>query len=476
MSYTAIPSEITFNDLNRMGSLSPSMYQKIVRVNGYSKKVRKLIEPSQKGVEVGGNAYVEDSDFKFIRTSALQEFSYLIIRDTRSILSVKPKAFINANMRQWQILYAKDSNIGECSILESSDYSKYMFSSGILKLSVKESPLYLFAFLKHPFLKEQVLKDVSKGATIRHSKLKILDCLIPFPKQKNGDEVVVHIEDLIKSIVDKEVLIRRKHGLILSLIDKELRDKQKPMPFHYESPKLKEIRQRGRLDTSLYTEQFKRLWHRIVNYADGYDSILKLGYTPVRGPNLAISEIGRSIYTETPLKGFYELIRPTNITEWGTLVKKEYLGNKRELQLVNKGAIIIGCEGYEKGRSLVLLDDMNRCTTNFHATALTKEDSKVIDVVFVRCFLAYLREIGMVDMIGVGGSGGHFAPEYFDLVLVPNFPENVKERVARLYHNPNAQSDQEQQGIYQLNADILNTKQELWRIQEKIIRGSEVSL
>ena len=41
----------------------------------------------------------------------------------------------------------------------------------------------------------------------------------------------------------------------------------------------------------------------------------------------------------------------------------------------------------------------------------------------------------MSDYIGVGGSGGHCAPEYFHLIEIPNFPESKQKEIAELYYN-----------------------------------------
>ena len=63
-------------------------------------------------------------------------------------------------------------------------------------------------------------------------------------------------------------------------------------------------------------------------------------------------------------------------------------------------------------------------------------DEPISSKVFVKCMLTYLREKGLIDCYGVGGNGGHFAPAYFHLAKIPNFPEYVKQKIVNLYHNP----------------------------------------
>ena len=63
----------------------------------------------------------------------------------------------------------------------------------------------------------------------------------------------------------------------------------------------------------------------------------------------------------------------------------------------------------------------------------------IISKICVKCILTYLREKGLIDCYGVGGNGGHFAPAYFYLAKIPNFPKNKEEEIAKIYHNPLAE-------------------------------------
>ena len=44
--------------------------------------------------------------------------------------------------------------------------------------------------------------------------------------------------------------------------------------------------------------------------------------------------------------------------------------------------------------------------------------------------------------MAVGGSGGHFSPEYFDYVLIPKFPNEVQAEIVSLYHNNQPRPDE----------------------------------
>ena len=54
---------------------------------------------------------------------------------------------------------------------------------------------------------------------------------------------------------------------------------------------------------------------------------------------------------------------------------------------------------------------------------------------FVKRLPAFWRSKGMIDFIGVGGSGGHCAPSYFHLIETPLFDDTKQKEIALLYHN-----------------------------------------
>jgi len=160
-----------------------------------------------------------------------------------------------------------------------------------------------------------------------------------------------------------------------------------------------------------------------------------MGIESRRGPNLAVSVIGKSLYSQEPKQGWYQLIRPKNISKYGTITQREWLGTKKRLPTVRLEDLVLGCEGFQKGRSFVLVEETERCTTNFHGTVLIGPSAELWQVIFVRCFLAYLREHGVIDWVGVGGSGGHMSPRYFDYLPFPKFPDAKQIEIAKFYHN-----------------------------------------
>lgn len=107
------------------------------------------------------------------------------------------------------------------------------------------------------------------------------------------------------------------------------------------------------------------------------------------------------------------------------------------MKTIKKGDIIFGGEGFGKGRTYVVVDDSHNVATNYHGIRIINTNNNLVESIFIRCFLAFWRSKGMIDHIGVGGSGGHCAPSYFHLIETPLFSTDKQKEIAVLYHNPN---------------------------------------
>lgn len=493
MDYLRVPDEISLNDVRTKNfSLSPSRYSRVVIPTNRVKRVRELLPKGRlfdKGKEPGSKWYMHRSPKHFIRTKALQSHSCLLYPKGDAIVPINPKVFNAPQLSDGDILMSKDSNVGECAIIDGNRWKDHMFSGGIVRLHPSCDRYYFFAFLKHPLFKRQLLTMTSRGATITHARTLWLDCLIPFPNQEDADRVIRYVSALMQAIVDKERAIRERHHSILSTIDYELTEGYHGGNFLYSAPTIEDIRASSRLDTGLYCFGFKEFKRRIDNYKHGSTCLSKMGIESRRGPNLAVSVIGKSLYSQEPKQGWYQLIRPKNLSEYGTLTRREWLGTKKRLPTVKLGDLILGCEGFQKGRSIVLVEEMERCTTNFHGTVLCGPSAELWQVIFVRCFLAYLRERGVIDWVGVGGSGGHMSPKYFDYLPFPKFPDTKQIEIARFYHNASPPPTDaptldtfvdwhrcwnSKLGIWELDREMKVLQRTLIDVQKQIIEGKRV--
>lgn len=495
-NYIKTPIFTTFEDIiHKDYTLSATQYKSLQIKN---KNIRPLasfldreLQRNDLGNEVGSDCYIDSSPFSFIKTKALQEESYLLDITSESVQCIIPRNFKDMNLKAGDLLISKDSNVGEIVILDK-DYPNTMLCGAIYKLPITKNKYYLLALIKSDLFRQQIDFLVPRGSTIRHGKTKFLDCMIPLPN-KNPDETIKYIELLMQAIINKEIAIKTKHNLILDEIQKELELNQNSQKFKYNLPSISEIISLDRMDSSLYSEDFRRKEFLITNYKYGYQTLTDKGYRGVRGTSLENKFIKNRIDSDVFVEGFYKLIIPTNITKYGTVSKITYIGTSAELKTIKQGDIIFGGEGYGKGKSFVVIENENNIATNYHGIRIVCEKGESINSkIFVKCILTYLRENGLIDCYGVGGNGGHFAPAYFYLAKIPNFPSQKQNQIVKLYYNYTSNYEtnnlklndfldydhkfNQEAGIYNLDMSIKYLRKKLDDAIECIINDEEVRI
>ncbi|MGL5257647.1 MAG: restriction endonuclease subunit S [Proteocatella sp.] len=497
MSYNYIktPSTISLSTIeDKDYTLSSSQLMELVIPNENYAYVKDFLIRQLKrkdlGVEVGSLSYIGRSTHYFLRTKALQSHSFLPEVTTETALPIMPDSFVEMNLKEGDIIISKDSNIGEIAILDK-DYPNYMLSGALYRLPVVKNKYYLLAFIKHKIFREQLDFMVPKGATIRHAKTLFLDCKIPLPNF-DADNTIKFIEVLTQAIINKERLIKQRHEKILQKIETEIKENQKSNEFVYSLPNFNDITNTERLDTSMYCNEFQ-YWNNLVrNYKKGSIDIISRGFTWSRGTSLEQGFIGTRIDSDKFLKGFYELVLPTNISQYGYVEKSIYIGTPTRLKTIKKGDIIFGGEGFGKGRTYVVIDDTHNVATNYHGIRIINTNNNLVESIFIRCFLAFWRSKGMIDYIGVGGSGGHCAPSYFHLIETPLFDDQKQTEIAKLYHNPTCIYDNTiftldtfldfdnsynaDAGIYELNKTAKLLKEILNTAIDNVVQNKKVKI
>lgn len=439
MRYTSVPTEISSAEiLNKAFSFSSAQYKRVIIPNTNCITVRDFLTRgltrTDLGSEVGSVHYIERSPKFFFRTKGLQEHSLLPDINSESLTPINPKVFKNQKLMKGDIIISKDSNIGEIIILDK-DYPDWMLSGALYKLPINKWKYYLLSFVKHSCFREQLDFMVPRSATIRHAKAMFLDCKVPLPN-RNQDQLIKYIEELTIAFIITEKEIKSKHNQIHQLIKSELENNQKPKKFQYEFPSLDDLKAADRIDTNIFTRYFKSEEFKIRNYKNEYAFIKDLDFKISRGQNLQVSNIGKSVYSDKYHKGFYTLMLPKHLSKYGTVNEIQYLGNRKELKTLKKGDLIFGAEGFEKGRSIVILDERSKTITNIHGITLHHRQGNIQLSIFVKCFLDYLRNIGLIDRYAVGGNGGSLAMKYWSIIPFPNFPDAMQKEITKLYHNP----------------------------------------
>ncbi len=287
-------------------------------------------------------------------------------------------------------------------------------------------------------------------------------------------------------------MIKEKQHKIFSLIETELLENQKSKKFNYELPRINELEKFGRLDTGIYNIEFKKWNHLVTNYKFGSIDLISRGFDWARGSSLENNSIKNRLDSDSFVKGFYELVLPTNISEYGFVEKINYIGTSTKLKTISKGDIIFGGEGFGKGRTYVVVEDSNNVATNYHGIRIINKNKNLNESIFIRCFLAFWRSKGMIDFIGVGGSGGHCAPSYFHLIETPLFQKEKLNQITKLYYNAEVfynidkcnldnflKIDTEfniNAGIYQLDKTAKQLKEKLNKIIDDIVNDREITI
>lgn len=496
-NYIETPSTITMQDVISKGyALSSSLHNKFIvnnkRLQPVSSFLTRSLKNSDLGVEVGSLSYVDHSPKHFIKTKALQEDSFIPTFELDSVEDIRPQDFVDMKLKEGDIIISKDSNIGEICILDD-DYPNHMLSGALYRLPVKNDyKYYLLAFIKSALFREQLDAKVPKGATIRHARTLFLDCLIPMPEETDKD-TIRYVSLLTKSIIAKEKAIRNKFTQIIDIINKELHSNQGDKKFIYTLPRLSSLLNTGRIDAGIYDEDYNRMKFIINNYAGGCLSFLKLNDGNVsitRGQNLQESCIGKSVYSDTPHKGFYSLYLSRQFTNYQTVSSVSFLGNPNKLKTLNKGEIVFSCRG-DMGRSFVVCEPLTNAITNIDNAQISFEGMGLNKTIYVACFLSYLRQNGYINKVAITGSGADSFTKYqFDLIEIPSFPDDIINNIASIYYKgPYKYIDEKcgidtfeekdsefncNAGIFEIDCALKHLKSRLTAVLEKIANNEKV--
>ncbi|MDA9231009.1 hypothetical protein N9O56_00360 [Rickettsiales bacterium] len=476
-------------------SFSARDYRKLHIVNENLIKLSDLLEEKHKaGKEIGSENYMKKSKYRFLKTVNISR-NYTL--DEASIEYCKPenKVFPKKN----EILIVKDgagNGLGEVALYSYDNKENFdSLSAGIIAIDVKEDfRFYVLGILKSQHFKDYIDINTAQGSTIRHAKLIALDYKIPFPtinNNQNPEKIEKLVSIITQNIIDKEEKINEKNKKIDELIEKELRENQKSENnFKYAYPKISEIKKESRLDTGIYEREFKEIDFLIRNYEGGYINFEDSGFKRKKGPNLAISVIGRSYYSDIKHnQNFKQLILSKHVTDEGGLKANQYIGSSAKLPILKKFDFLLFARG-DIGRVILIDDILIGATSNFDVFFISSKKQNWENI-FALCYFKYLRNIGFWEFYGVGGSGASSLTDYyFKKVNLPNFPDSKQQEIAKEYYNKinknqNLNLDNylelekarnDQLGIFQLNMEIFTLREKLEDIIDKIINDQNINI
>jgi hypothetical protein len=140
---------------------------------------------------------------------------------------------------------------------------------------------------------------------------------------------------------------------------------------------------------------------------------------------------------------------PKYLSKYGTVSRISYIGNNNNLKTLKKGDLIFGAEGFEKGRSFVVVDDLDKTITNIHGITIKQNEKHELKKgIYIKQILDYYRSKGIIDMMSVGGNGGSLAQKYWKNIIFPNFSEQKLNELTKLYYNEENKDDISVDQIY----------------------------
>ena len=461
MHKTIVPTQVKISELMANGSLSPSNYRKLTIKNPNVKKIATYLDddiPYIKGKEPGSSAYVPKSQQIFLRNSCINNIQYSAIKS--KYIYLNPNYYDDCMVETGDILFCTDANIGDCCYY-ISDGEKVIFSSGMIKLNFKDEKFkyYVMALMRDDYFREQLDAKTPKGATIRHSGDAFLECEIPACPE---DWIYSLTETLIKNISYTEYVSNEK----LRETEKLIEEKIMVDEYEYVNPTIKQMQEKARLDSGIYSNTVFQWIENVKHYKDGFSSLKEFGFDLRRGPNLAKRDLGRSIQLETYRKGYNILIYPSDISDSGYIEQVSYLGARNPIWFLGEKNILFSAEG-TVGKTFIVCDDNMHFTTNFHGTIVypLTEDVPLRKSVFLGLYLSWLRTNGVFSRMSVGGNGGSFAVGYWDNIKIPNVDDAFMDKLTEIY---SAKTDLDPMkfdveairmaGIYELNNFLIKCK------------------
>ena len=397
-------------------------------------------------------------------------------------------------IKKWEIIISRNATLWKASYVneDANCILNGWLSNIFIKNKIKR--FYLFWFFNTNYISEQLKIITSGWWTQQNAKRQnILDIKIPFPSKNNHQEPE-KIENLVslitQNLIDKEEQIKLKNKIIDEKIEKELRENQISWKYEYCFPTISWIRETSRLDTWLYWQKFKEFYSLVENYKYWYWNIDELWFKTKKWPNLAISVIWTSIYSDEKInKNFKKLILSKDVTEEWWIKNIKYIWNKKNLPTLKQYDFMLFAR-WDIGRVLFIDDSLVWATSNFDVFFITSK-LPYFKNIFLLNYFKFLKTHNFWEYFWVWGSWAPSLTDYFLKKLkIPNFPEEKQQEIASLYYNKvekntdltfenYLEKEKERNSklwIFQLNMELFELRETLENLIDKIIMDKEINI
>jgi len=480
-SYISKPKSVTALALRKVRtSFCPKDYRVIEFTNANLIKLSDLLTDNFQGQEIGSDAYFKKSSYRFLKTVNITD---KIILDETSIEYCIPIG--TRKPKQGNIFIVKDgagNGLGEVCYYHIDNKKGFdCISAGVLAIDVKlEHRFYVLGILKSQHFKDFVNLNTPEGSTIRHSKKIALDYFITFPTTKNNKkpkDIERYLSLLAQNLIDKEIQFNRKNSLIDSIIESELENNQKPDKYKFKYPSINEIKKELRTDTILYTDKYKRLEFLVTNYKNGFFNIPETAIRPGKTPD-------DYYYTNYKADNTFDWVTPKNLSQ-RRLTFKTYLHTKQK-PITKKYSLIFSGIRYV-GNCWFVEDEQSPIFCNQN-TLVINHSEKAEEQLFIMCYFSSQIGKRLQLMQRVFGIVPILYSKDFAKIPMPNFPLGIQKKIAIEYYN-NLPTDKEltlenylekekvrnsKLGLFQLNTEILELKEKLAIVVDKIIKEEAI--
>lgn len=479
--YKKIPNTINKSSIFTKGSLSGKDYSHLIEYDE-SLTLREMVE-----FQVGDSFLSEDfltedisNKYRFIKTGNLSPYRLLV--DFSSTQYCKPNG--KDVLEDEDILIAKDggtSGLGEVSIYyKDKNVDVDYFSGEVLRIRVTSNydKWFILAILKSSYFKEYLDVVTPGGSTLRHSKLLALDFNVPYPEKTRLDDIK-YISLMTQNLVDKEKQMKEKVKLIDELLKEEIfnnYNQEKMLKYSY--PKISKIKQLNRLDTGVYTEEYKTLENIIKSYNEGYFTIKAENISPGRTPD-------DYKYTDKKTPYTYLWITPKNIDSL-ELLYETYINTKAKSKVSSYDIILSGIRYVGYGY-FVDKDNIVYCNQN---TLIVSHSKDLKEQIYLLAFLTSSLGEKLQLAWRVDGMVPIIYKDDLAQIPIPKLVKETKSKIVGIYYNSEVKTIDTQItkdnyleevkkrnkviGIYQLNNEILELRNRIDKAVEDIIFDNKI--
>jgi hypothetical protein len=485
-SFLSKPKSIKKSEIiNKFYSLHPAEHKQINIKNKEQSTIKSFLIDEGVGEQIDVDDYLNfESNYTLVTISNMNKCIIDVSRGEK----ISPDIYNSSSkkLKEGDVIISRNASLGKITLVNKS--FKGILNGGISYLRFNNKhKYYVFAFFLLEYGADYLKVLTSGGGTQKNAKRQnLLDTKIPLPTHKNNenpDFIREYVSVITQNIIDKEEQVEKRQCLIDDLIYSELLGNQKSK-FKYNLPKKSDLLNHKRIDTGLYTEKYRKENHLIENYIKGYFQIpvdkFKSGSTPrIR------------IFNGSKFK--YQWVTPTNITDEGFFVPVDTISTPKTNNL-NKDCILFinrtskGKKGEYVG--ITCFYDFGYYGLGQHNQGLYRIDHlKKDELLFISAFMNSKIMRKLCGNVSIGSKMKEMKSYDFATLKYPNFEKELKKKIKNLYYFEKPKTEYElydylakernrnnKIGIFQLNTEIIELKNKLKEIIDRIINEQPIKI